>query len=919
MTTPPIAPPAGPAAITRPGRRSPRRHRAPPAPGLLRRAARDGRGILAALLAFLLAIALWAALLRPVAVPDYVPSRAAAGAIGGLALSPFQRGQSPPSGIEPSRAEVRADLVLAAGLTRRVRTYSVAGMQGEIPALAEGLKLRITAGAWLDGHVESDTAELGRLIALAGAHRNIERVLVGNETLLRHDLTPAQLIRYIGRVRQAIRQPVSTAEPWHVWLAHPELAASVDFITIHLLPYWEGLPVDQSLRYVMDRLAAVQAAYPGKPVVIGEVGWPSDGVDVGAAHASRVNEAAFLRQFFTRAAARGLDYFVMEAFDQPWKTAQEGRAAGYWGMLDLDRHAKWALTGPVSELPGWPGWAVPAAGLAALLTVLLLAARPDMAMAGRLVLAGLAQALAGLLACLLLTMAGKYLSAPAAALWGALALGQTVLALLLLADGFELTETLWGRRWSRAYRPQAAPVSAALPKVSLHLPICNEPPAMVCQTLDALARLDYPAFEVLVIDNNTTDPALWEPVAEHCARLGARFRFYHLGRHPGFKAGALNFAARHAAPDAAIIGVLDSDYVVAPDWLRCMVPAFADPGIGFVQSPQDYRDGAASWFKTIMFWEYAGFFRLGMVTRNERNAIIQHGTMTLIRRPALEAIGGWAEWCITEDAELGLRLFRAGWRAAYAPQGFGRGLMPDDFAAYRRQRFRWAYGAMRICRAHAGALCNPRDRSLTLGQRWHFVTGWLPWVGDALGLLFLLMGLAWSIGLIAAPQRFEFPVVLFMLPSVLLFGFKLAHLLLLYRERVPCGWAERLGAAVAGLALSHTIARAVWQGLLGRRVPFRRTPKLAAAPAIVQGLAMAGEEAAFLVLTWAALAGVGAAHHVWSGGGTVEARLWCAVLFTQSLPYVASVGVSVLAAVPARRAHLLAVAAGGLAVGGEAD
>ncbi len=221
------------------------------------------------------------------------------------------------------------------------------------------------------------------------------------------------------------------------------------------------------------------------------------------------------------------------------------------------------------------------------------------------------------------------------------------------------------------------------------------------------------------------------------------------------------------------IGVLDSDYVVAPDWLRCMVPAFADSRVGFVQSPQDYRDNDGSFFKRLMFWEYAGFFHLGMVTRNERNAIIQHGTMTLVRRTALEQGGGWAEWTITEDAELGLRLFRQGWQALYANRSFGQGVMPDDFAALRKQRFRWAYGATQIGRAHAGALLSPFNRDLTLGQRWHFVTGWLPWVGDALGLLFLLMGLVWSIGLIAAPMRFEFPIVLFMLPSIGLFACKL--------------------------------------------------------------------------------------------------------------------------------------------------
>ncbi len=842
--------------------------------------------LFAVLLCGLLTFGVWWTLERPAAVPDY------RGEIDGLAFSPFQRGQSPETSVYPTREQIRADLVRAAEIGNRVRTYTVQGVLGDIPGLASDLPLRITLGAWLDHDLTRNAEELTRLVAAARAHRNVERLMVGNETVLRQDLTPAQLIAAINQVRRVVRIPVSTAEPWHVWLAHPELARSVDFITIHLLPYWEGLPVDDALRFVMEKLDAVRAAFPGKPVVIGEIGWPSNGVDIGAARASRVNQAEFLRAFFNVAHQRGLDYFVMEAFDQPWKTSFEGRAAGYWGIMDLDRHAKWAMTGAVWETPRWAGWALGSTGLAALLALVLLSRRPDIRLPGKLLLAALAQGFVATLACVLLAMSGKYLSGFAAVVWGMLAAGQALLLLLLLADSFELAETVWGRTWRRRYTPVAEPVGPHLPKVSIHLPICNEPPQMVQQTLDALADLDYPDFEVLVIDNNTMDPAVWEPVAAHCARLGSRFRFFHLGRWPGYKAGALNFALRETAADAEIVGVLDSDYVVSPDWLRSMVPGFANPTVGFVQSPQDYRDNDGSFFKRLMFWEYAGFFHLGMVIRNERNAIIQHGTMTLVRRSALDEVGGWSEWTITEDAELGLRLFRQGWQAVYSSRSFGRGVMPDDFAAFRKQRFRWAYGAMQICRAHWRALLSPLNRDLTLGQRWHFLAGWLPWLGDALGLLFLLMGLAWSVGLIVAPMRFEFPIVLFMLPSIGLFGFKLAQILTLYRSRVPCGLSDRLGAAIAGLALSHTIGKAVIAGLLTSRAPFLRTPKMADAPALVRGLLMASEELVLLAATWAAMIGVGIAHRM----ATWEAMLWCVVLLTQSMPYLAAVITSVVAA-----------------------
>jgi exo-beta-1,3-glucanase (GH17 family)/cellulose synthase/poly-beta-1,6-N-acetylglucosamine synthase-like glycosyltransferase len=854
--------------------------------------------LLAVLLAACLAFGAWAAANRPVAAPDFT------GRIGGLAFSPFQRGQSPEAGDQPSDAQLRADLVLAAGFTGQIRTYGVDGTLGDIPALARGLPLRITLGAWLGRDIRADGLELQRLIGLAQANRNVTGVLVGNETLLRRDLTVPQLLAAIATVKRQVGVPVSTAEPWHIWLAHPELAAAVDVITIHLLPYWEGLPEDAALGFILTKLDQVQAAYPGKRIVVGEVGWPSDGVTVGAAKASRVAQARVMRGFMQAAQARGIDYFVMEAFDQPWKTSFEGRAAGYWGLFDLDRHAKWPMTGEVWETPGWPLWAGFSVGLATLLAWPLLSRRADIRLTGKLLLAGLAQGFAAALVVVLLTISETYLAAPTALVWGVLAAAQALLLALLMADSFELSETLWGGAAARRFTPAPAPPGAALPKVSVHVPICNEPPHLVRQTLDALARLDYPDFEVVVVDNNTTDPALWEPVAEHCARLGARFRFLHLGPWPGYKAGALNVALRHACPDAAVIAVLDADYVVRPDWLRCMAPAFDDKRIGFVQSPQDYRDNDGSFFKRLMFWEYAGFFHLGMVTRNARNAIIQHGTMTLVRATALREAGGWAEWTITEDAELGLRLFRRGWQALYAPESFGRGVMPDDFAAFRRQRARWAFGAMQICRAHWRALLSPFNRELSLGQRWHFVTGWLPWIGDALGLGFLLVGLAWSVVLIAAPLRTPFPLALFMLPALGLFGFRLVHILALYRHAVPCGVRDRLGAAVAGLALSHSIAKSVCKGLLVRSTPFRRTPKLMRAPALVRGLAMAGEELALLLASWAAVAGIAAVR----GMDTVEARLWCLVLLTQSLPYLASVTTALLATVPARQARLTVAA-----------
>ncbi|MCD8573751.1 MAG: glycosyltransferase [Gammaproteobacteria bacterium] len=217
---------------------------------------------------------------------------------------------------------------------------------------------------------------------------------------------------------------------------------------------------------------------------------------------------------------------------------------------------------------------------------------------------------------------------------------QMVAILVVLIESLEIIDVIWYRKTVRLFQPLSPPLNFRYPKVSLHIPIHNEPPDMVCDTLRAASALDYPNLEVLVIDNNTKDPDVWQPVRDYCLELGSRFRFFHLEDWPGYKAGAVNYALQQTAEDTEIIGVIDSDYKVSPDWLKSMVPYFDNQKVAFVQSPQDYSDEKENFFKECCYWEYAGFFNIGMVQRNEYNAIIQHGTMTLIRKSALLQMGG---------------------------------------------------------------------------------------------------------------------------------------------------------------------------------------------------------------------------------------------------------------------------------------
>jgi len=222
-----------------------------------------------------------------------------------------------------------------------------------------------------------------------------------------------------------------------------------------------------------------------------------------------------------------------------------------------------------------------------------------------------------------------------ALLWAASALSAVTLpsAVVQTREGWE---PLLCRHRRRVGRPPVQRASSYAPRVSVHVPCHAEPPHIVIGTLDCLAQLDYPDFEVLVIDNNTADPELWLPVQAHCERLGERFRFLHVEGITGAKAGALNWALDYTCPRAELIAVVDADYQVRHRWLQATAGYFADPAVGFVQCPHAYRGYAQSALGRWANWEYAVFFATGMVSLDEHHSGITVGTMSLIRRAALE-------------------------------------------------------------------------------------------------------------------------------------------------------------------------------------------------------------------------------------------------------------------------------------------
>lgn len=419
----------------------------------------------------------------------------------------------------------------------------------------------------------------------------------------------------------------------------------------------------------------------------------------------------------------------------------------------------------------------------------------------------------------------------ALAVAGAFFVADIFITAISVGYAFEPLDVLCRVRWRRLFPPIAFR-TGYYPMVSIHVPAHSEPVEMVKETLRSLVQLDYPNYEIIMIDDNTAEPELWQPVMEYCREHG--IRTYHLQAYPGFKSGALNFALAQMSPEAQIIAVVDSDYQVERDYLKRTVGYFENPEIAFVQTPQAFREVDSPYLERIDLSQRY-FFDVGMRTRNERNAIIFCGTMGLIRKTALRRAGGWGEWCVTEDAELSLRLLGKGYSGAYVHQVFGRGLLPLTFDDLRKQRFRWALGGVQILKAYLlpllGLGFGERRLRLTMSQRLAYLLGGFGWFTELLVLLFslaLLVIIGASVAGLPLPVRMLSGPLL--LPPLLFIYTGVLRTVWALRQSARCSWLTALGAFWTWLSLSLTVARACISGLIVKKAAFLRTPKTGDSP-----------------------------------------------------------------------------------------
>ena len=293
-----------------------------------------------------------------------------------VSYAPFRRtGSTPlvPTGAVTA-AQIEQDLALLKPLTNCVRTYGVAQGLEAVPGVARKLGMRVRQGVWLGRDDAANRVEIERAVALAHDYRDVIDVLiVGNEVLLRRDLSVEQLTGYLRQVKSRTDIKVTYADVWEFWQRHARLQSEVDWVTVHILPYWEDVPVAANVAadHVFTIAHDMQKLFAGKPIWVGETGWPAAGRQRAGAKPGVVEQTLLIRQLASRATAEGVSLNIIEALDQPWKRALEGAMGGAWGLFSADGTRRVNLNGDVIEGPdGRPVFV--GAGVGFLLTLIAL-------------------------------------------------------------------------------------------------------------------------------------------------------------------------------------------------------------------------------------------------------------------------------------------------------------------------------------------------------------------------------------------------------------------------------------------------------------------------------------------------------------------------------------------------------------------
>lgn len=264
--------------------------------------------------------------------------------LAGIAYGPAHTGQDPNHGTFPTSEEIETDMPTLASLTHYILIYSSTGSAGAIVQAASSAHICVALGMELGSDPTSNAIEMTAGEQLA-SNSAVHAIVVGNEVLARGDLSEEQLGADVEQVRARLGRavPITIADTYTAWLQHRALAKDVDFITVHIYPFWQGVSIDSAIQFLDQAYTQVQKAFPNKQIVIGETGWPSAGPPFKAAVPSAANQARYLKEFINWAQAKGVQYFYFDAFDEGWKVNELG-VGTHWGLYQQNGEVKPALS-----------------------------------------------------------------------------------------------------------------------------------------------------------------------------------------------------------------------------------------------------------------------------------------------------------------------------------------------------------------------------------------------------------------------------------------------------------------------------------------------------------------------------------------------------------------------------------------------
>ena len=273
-----------------------------------------------------------------------------------VSYAPFRDGQTPHDpDLTVSPEQIAQDLSALAEITKCIRTYSIDNGLDKVPELASRVGLKVLLGVWIGRDRAKNVVLIDTAVSLTKDHPGvITAIIVGSEVLLRGEMIVSDLRELIRSVKPRVAVPVTYADVWEFWLRYREVGADVDFVTVHFLPYWEDVPprAEDAAAHVDGVRKQVAAAFPGKEILIGETGWPSEGRMRDAALPSRINQARFISEILEWARRDNYRVNLFEAYDEPWKRRWEGTVGGYWGLYDgSSRSLKYPAGVAISNYP----------------------------------------------------------------------------------------------------------------------------------------------------------------------------------------------------------------------------------------------------------------------------------------------------------------------------------------------------------------------------------------------------------------------------------------------------------------------------------------------------------------------------------------------------------------------------------------